>query len=129
MEGIIKMKNTIYTIAALVVFLVFSTGAFANKTGVKIIAPEKVAKGTEITIKIEVTHMGNTKSHYTEWVWVKVNGKEFKKWEYNPDSLPENQNFVVEFTIKAEENMEIISEGNCNKHGSKGENKVTIKVE
>jgi len=124
-----KRKTWIYSIAVLAIFLMFNTGVFANKTGVKIIAPEKAAKGTEITIKIEVAHMGNTKSHHTDWVWVKVNGKEYKKWEYNSDSLPENQNFVLEFTVKAEENLEIIAEGNCNKHGSKGENKVTIKVE
>jgi desulfoferrodoxin (superoxide reductase-like protein) len=124
-----KLKSIVQSIAVLAIFLSFSTGVFANKTGVKIIAPEKAAKGTEVTIKIEVTHMGNTKGHYTDWVVVKINGKEYKKWEYKPESLPEDQNFVIEFTIKVEENLEIIAEGNCNKHGSKGENKVTIKVE
>ncbi|OFX88522.1 MAG: hypothetical protein A2W99_08975 [Bacteroidetes bacterium GWF2_33_16] len=124
-----KLKSIVQSIAVMAIFLSFSSGVFANKTGVKIIAPEKVAKGTEVTIKIEVTHMGNTAGHHTDWVWIKINGKEYKKWEYNKDNLPENQNFVLEFTLKAEENMEIIAEGNCNKHGSKGENKVTIKVE
>jgi desulfoferrodoxin (superoxide reductase-like protein) len=124
-----KRKFTITGILSLFVFLLFSVSAFANKTSVKVIAPEKAEKGTEITIKIEVTHMGNTKGHYTDWVLVKVNGEEYKKWEYSKENLPETQNFTLEFKIKAESNMEIVVEGNCNKHGSKGEDKVTIIVE
>ena len=124
-----KRKRIITWILSLFVFLFFSFGAFANKTSVKIIAPEKAEKGTEITIKIEVTHMGNTKGHYTDWVYVKVNGEEYKRWEYSKENLPENQNFNLEFKIKAESNLEIIVEGNCNKHGSKGEDKVTVVVE
>ena len=124
-----KRKLTITSILSLFVFLLFSFGAFANKTSVKVIAPEKATKGSEITIKIEVSHIGNTKGHYTDWILVKVNGEEFKKWEYSKDNLPESQNFTVEFKIKAESNLEIIVEGNCNKHGSKGEDKVTVIVE
>ena len=124
-----KRKLTITSILSLFVFLLFSFGAFANKTSVKVIAPEKATKGTEITIKIEVSHIGNTKGHYTDWILVKVNGEEYKKWEYSKDNLPESQNFTLEFKIKAESNLEIIVEGNCNKHGSKGEDKVTVIVE
>ena len=123
-----KRKITFTTIITLV-FLFISTGIFANKTSVKIIAPEKAQKGTEITVKIEVSHIGNTSGHFTDWVWVKVNGEEYKRWEYSKDNLPENQNFTLEFTIKAESNLEIIAEGNCNRHGSKGEEKVTVIVE
>jgi len=119
-------KKLIFSVLTLILF---SFGVFANKTSVKIIAPEKAAIGTEITIKIEVTHMGNTAGHHSDWVLVKVNGTEYKKWEFTKDSLPEDENFTLEFTIKVEANMEIIAEGNCNRHGSKGENKVTVKVE
>lgn len=124
-----KRKLARTSILSLFVFLLFSFSAFANKTSVKIIAPEKAKKGTEITIKIEVSHIGNTKGHYTDWVWVKVNGEEYKKWEYTSGDLPESQNFTLEFKIKAEKNLEIIAEGNCNKHGSKGEDKVSVIVE
>ena len=124
-----KNKFTITSILSVFIFLLFSLSTFANKTSVKIIAPEKAEKGTEITVKIEVTHIGNTKGHYTDWVWVKVNSEEYKRWEYTSDNLPENQNFTLEFKIKAEKNLEITAEGNCNKHGSKGEDKVNIKVE
>lgn len=124
-----KKKFASFAISLIAVFCLSVIGSFANKTSVKIIAPEKAQKGTEITIKIEVSHMGNSGGHHTDWVWVKVNGKEYKKWEYTKDKLPENQNFIIEFTIKADSNLEIIAEGHCNRHGSKGENKVTIKVE
>ena len=124
-----KRKSVITWILSIFISLLFSVSAFANKTSVKVIAPEKAEKGTEIIIKIEVSHIGNTKGHYTDWVWVKVNGEEYKKWEYSKENLPENQNFTLEFKIKAESNLEIVVEGNCNKHGSKGEDKVTVVVE
>lgn len=122
-----KRKINIVSLTA-ILFLFFSLSSFANKTSVKIVAPEKVEAGTEITIKIEVTHMGNTSNHFTDWVVIKINGEEFKKWEYAKDNLPENQNFTLEFKIKAETDLEIIAEGNCNKHGSKGKDSATIKV-
>ncbi len=124
-----KSKFALTSILTFVFVLFLSVSSFANKTQVKIIAPEKAEKGAEITIKIEVKHIGNTKAHYTDWVWVKINGEEFKKWEYTKTDLPEDQNFTLEFKIKAESNLEIIAEGNCNKHGSKGEDKVTVIVE
>lgn len=124
-----KQKLTITGIITVLTLFLFSTGAFANKTSVTVIAPEKAEKGSEITIKIEVKHMGNTKGHYTDWVWLKINGEEVKKWEYSKNTLPESQNFILEYKVKAESNLEIIAEGNCNKHGSKGMDKVTVIVE
>jgi len=121
-------KKLFITSLSVVFFLLFSLNGFANKTSVKITAPEKAEKGTEVTVKIEVNHFGNSKGHYTDWVKVKINGEEYKTWEYKPDKLPEDQNFEIEFTITIEETTEIIAEGNCNKHGSKGEEKVTIQV-
>ncbi len=124
-----KRKFKITSIISVVAFMLLSINTFANKTAVTITAPEKAEKGTEITIKIEVTHMGNTSSHHTDWVWVKVNGEEIKKWEYTKNNLPENQNFTLEIKVIAETTMEISAEGHCNSHGSKGEEKVTVKVE
>ncbi len=124
-----KRKNKLPGILTLLALLFISTGVFANKTSVTVVAPEKVKKGTEITVKIEVKHIGNTKGHYTDWVLVKVNGEEIQKWEYTKDSLPDDQNFTLEFKMVADSNLEIIAEGNCNKHGSKGTDKVTVLVE
>ena len=123
-----KRKFTITGIITLFVFLLFSFNGFANKTSVKIIAPEKADKGTEITIQIEVSHKGNSSGHHTDWVLVKINGEEFKKWEYAKDKLPKDQNFVIEFKVKAEANMEIVATGHCNRHGSKNEEKTSIIV-
>lgn len=124
-----KRKFTITGIISVIAFMLLSISTFANKTAVTITAPEKVKKGTEITVKIEVTHMGNSSSHYTDWVWIKVNGNEFKKWEYTKKNLPGSQNFTLEIKLKAEATMEISAEGHCNKHGSKGEESVTVLVE
>jgi desulfoferrodoxin (superoxide reductase-like protein) len=111
------------------VFLLFSFATFANKTSVTINAPEKAKIGTEVTVKIEVKHVGNTSRHYSDWIIVKINGEEYKKWEYSSDNLPPDQSFVLKFKIKVERDMEIIAEGHCNKHGSKGIDKINIKVE
>ncbi|MCB2195800.1 MAG: class II SORL domain-containing protein [Bacteroidetes bacterium] len=124
-----KRKNTLLGIFALMALLLISSGVFANKTSVTIVAPEKVKKGTEVTVKIEVKHIGNTKGHYTDWVSLKVNGEEVKRWEYSKDNLPDDQNFTLEYKIIANANLEIVAEGNCNKHGSKGEDKFTVSVE
>ncbi|MDA3953409.1 MAG: desulfoferrodoxin family protein [Bacteroidales bacterium] len=124
-----KRKFTITGIITLFAFILFSFNGYANKTSVKVIAPGKAQKGTEITIKIEVSHSGNTSGHHTDWVLVKINGEEYKKWEYPKDKLPENQNFTLEFKVKAEADFEIRAEGHCNRHGSKSEEKVTVKVE
>jgi desulfoferrodoxin (superoxide reductase-like protein) len=123
-----KSKIRITSTITLIFFLFLSLGSFANKTSVKIVAPATVDAGTEITIKIEVTHIGNTKGHYTDWVVVKVNGEEYKKWEFTKDNLPDTQNFTLEFNVIAKTDLEIIVEGNCNKHGSKGEDSATVKV-
>lgn len=125
------MKRNFSIISVLTLFFVLalSFNGWANKTSVEITAPEKAVKGSEITIKIEVSHFGNSGGHHTDWVVVKINGEEYKKWEYNKDNLPEGSNFTLEFKITAEENMEILAEGNCNKHGSKGKDKVKIIVQ
>ena len=124
-----KRKFSMISILTLFFVLALSFNGWANKTSVEITAPEKATKGSEITIKIEVSHFGNSRGHHTDWVVVKINGEEYKKWEYNKEDLPEDSNFNLEFTITAEEDMEIIAKGNCNKHGSKGKDKVKIVVE
>lgn len=125
------MKRKFSLISAITLFfiLALSFTGWANKTSVKIIAPEKATKGSEITIKIEVNHFGNTKAHFTDYVIVKINGEEYNRWEYNKDTLPEDSNFTLEFKVIAEKDMEITAIGNCNKHGSKGKDKVKIIIQ
>jgi desulfoferrodoxin (superoxide reductase-like protein) len=89
-------------------------------------APEKAEKGSEVTIVINVKHMGNTAGHYTDWVSLKINGKEVKRWEYTKEERPEAANFKLEYkwTLDAKTTIEV--KGNCNKHGSTGAKKAVI---
>ena len=124
----IKIRNMKkYLLLPLVMLMIGSASVLANKTSVKVsVSDSTVAKGTEVTITINVTHVGNSNAHHTEWVYLKVNGKEVKRWEYGRNNLPANQNFTVEYKIKATENMSIEVEGNCNLHGTAGP--ATLKI-
>ncbi len=116
-------------LTALMVLILIPSMVFANETTVKIVAPEKAKVGEEVTIKIEVTHNGNNFLHFTDWVWVKVNGEEYKRWEFERSDRPENENFTLEFKLKIEGPTTITAKGNCNMHGSTGEEKFTIKIQ
>ncbi len=119
----------VFTMMCLATFV-----ALGNKTSVTVKAPEKAEKGTEITITINVMHSGNSRLHHTDWVYLKINGKEVKRWEYDKRNLPPDENFALEYKYvipgEASDSDELIieAEGNCNVHGSDGESKVTIKV-
>ena len=55
---------------------------FANKSAVSIQVPSAVPRGSEAVIRVTVTHDANNFLHYTEWLYVKVNGKEIARWKY-----------------------------------------------
>jgi desulfoferrodoxin (superoxide reductase-like protein) len=103
--------------------------ALANKSGVSIEGPSNVAKGTEVTLRITVTHNANSPSHYTEWVKVTSNKKEIARWNYTKDKLPEATEFTKEIKFKVMEDTEVVAEASCNNHGSKGPaiHKITVK--
>ena len=119
-------KSLVIVFSSLMVFA--SLAAFADKTSVEIEAPAAAKKGETVTIKIKVTHDGNNIFHYTNWVYVKVNGKEIKRWEYSMFSLPEDEVFTREITYTVSESVDIEAEGNCNIHGSTGKKTVRITV-
>ena len=111
------MKNLILASC----FFIISGFAMANKASVTITtASSTVKKGTEITITLNVDHQGNSKMHHVEWVYLKINGKEIKRWIYDKSSLPENQTFKLTYKFIVNENVTIEAEANCNIHGSKG---------
>lgn len=116
-------------LSLLFVFVVLAAVGFANKTSVKVDAPAKAAKGEEMTVTINVMHNGNSKMHHTDWVTLSINGKEVKKWEYNPQNLPENGNFTVQYKFTPDTDATITAQGDCNLHGSAGPNTATVKVE
>lgn len=125
------MKNKLrFVLAVAFIFLFFLNGvAIANKTSVKIVAPNKVAKGTEITIEIHVKHEGNNFIHYTDWVYVAVDGQELKRWTFGNFDKPEDETFVRSVTYTVTKPIEITAEGNCNLHGSAGITSLRVDVE
>ena len=105
-----------------------SVPAWANKSETKIEAPGSAAKDSEITIKVTVTHSSNSAIHYTEWLWVQVNGKEVARWDFG-SKRPETANFTREIKVKVDGDLEIRAKASCNIHGSANEavGKVTAK--
>ena len=122
-----RLKTGYFLFAGLtVLFLITAPSVFANKSSVSVDAPESAAPGSKITIKINVEHDGNSILHYTNWVYVMINGKETNRWEYSWRKRPESNNFTKEITYTVNEPLEIVAEGSCNTHGSEG--KVTHTV-
>ena len=120
------MKKLLFFLSFL--FFFTSINLMANKTSVEIKAPAEIKKGTEITVIIEVFHVGNSKTHHTDWVILKINGKESMKWKYDKTSLPPEENFTLEFKYVVNEDITIEVQGNCNLHGSAGIKTATIKA-
>ncbi|HJZ40473.1 MAG TPA: desulfoferrodoxin family protein [Bacteroidales bacterium] len=117
-----------FTVTLIALFCLFLTGVWANKTSVEIKAPVEVKAGDEVTIILNVSHNGNSKSHHTDWVYLKINGKEVQRWKYDKTSLPPDGNFSVEFKTVATGAMVIEAQGDCNIHGSKGVKSLNIKI-
>jgi desulfoferrodoxin (superoxide reductase-like protein) len=103
--------------------------ASANKATASVEGPASAEKGTEVTLRITVTHSANSSSHYTEWVKVSANQKEIARWEYTKDKLPDSAEFTKEIKVKVTESTEVVAEASCNNHGSKGpaKHKITVK--
>jgi desulfoferrodoxin (superoxide reductase-like protein) len=121
-----ETKQKLVLVAAVFMVLLFSTAASANKSAVTIEAPATAQNGSEILIKVHVSHEGNNFIHYTEWVHVKVNGTEVARWEYSPFNRPDSENFTKEIAVTIKGPTEIVAEASCNIHGSKGPAKIVI---
>jgi desulfoferrodoxin (superoxide reductase-like protein) len=98
----------------------YAVPALADQSAVTIEAPEQAAKGSEVLVKLKVTHSANSFFHYTNWVHAKVNGKDTFLRDYSMTNRPESANFSLEFKLVVNEPLEITAEANCNLHGSKG---------
>lgn len=123
------MKKTCYILFCLTAILLLSTGAaLADKSVVTIIAPESAAKGTEVTIKLNVTHHGNNMFHYTKWAYIKINGKEIERWDFSATKTPESENFTKEVKFIVNEPAQIEAEAYCNIHGSAGIAKASVGI-
>lgn len=117
-----------FAVSFVALFCLFLTGTLANKTSVEVKAPTEVKAGTEVTIIINVMHSGNSKSHHTDWVYLKINGKEVKRWTYNKEFLPPDGNFTLEYKYVATEALKLEAEGHCNIHGTAGLESAVVKI-
>jgi len=123
------MKKTCYVVFCLTAIFLLSTGAaLADKSTVTIIAPESAAKGTEVTIKLNVTHHGNNMLHHTKWAYIKINGKEIARWDFSATNTPESEYFTKEIKYTVNEPAQIEAEASCNIHGSAGITKAAIAI-
>ena len=59
-----------------IIILLYGQDVLANKSATSIEVPGNITKGSEITIRVTVTHNGNSFIHHTKWLQVMVNGKE-----------------------------------------------------
>lgn len=106
--------------AILVMSLSFAGKACADKASVTVDVPESAANGSEITIKITVSHNADNFIHHVNWAYIMVNGKEVERWKFKWNDLPPASTFTKEIKYKMEGPAEIKADANCNIHGSKG---------
>jgi desulfoferrodoxin (superoxide reductase-like protein) len=121
-------KRGIGLAAAVLVLFGSAQMTLANKSSVKIEAPGSVQKGSEITIKLNVSHSGNSFFHHTDWAYIKINGIEVARWEYSSSNKPEAADFTKEIKYTVEQTAEIVAEAHCNIHGSAGPAEWTVTV-
>jgi desulfoferrodoxin (superoxide reductase-like protein) len=113
------MKKSVALGILILAILLLQVGpAVANKSATSIEGPISVAKGTEVTLRVNVRHSSNSSSHYTEWLKVTANKKEVARWDYSKDKRPEAAEFTKEIKIKVIEDTEIIAEASCNITGA-----------
>lgn len=120
------MKKLMFLVT--VIFLAASLNVMANKTSVEVKGPATAKKGSEVTFVINVTHKGNSKGHHTDWVTIKFNGKEVKRWDYTKEKLPASENFTLEYKMVVPEDGTIEVQGHCNLHGSTGAKTLALKT-
>ena len=129
LQEVRKMKKLLFVIGVFFfLFFISLQPALANKSTVTLEGPESAVKGTEVTIKINITHSANSFMHYTNWVKVEANGKLIQEWKYSVGDRPESANFTKEVQIKIAEDTEITAQANCNLHGSAGPAKLVIRA-
>lgn len=122
------VRLTLLLISALFMTLSFAESAFADKASVTLEAPESASIGSEITIKIIVTHSADNFIHHVDWAYIMVNGKEVERWKYKWNDLPPDAVFSKEIKYKVQGPIEIKADANCNLHGSKGPAMKTVTV-
>ena len=95
------MKRFVLVVSCFLFLFCLSSGpVFANKSAVTLEGPASAEKGSEVTVKITVTHSANSFMHYTKWLKVQANGKPLEQWDYTASNRPEGETFTKEIKIK-----------------------------
>jgi len=124
-----KVTRRFFVVSAIGVFFIgLPRPCRADRAEASIEGPREVSKGEEVVLKVTFSHSSNTPSHYVEWAYVRVNGKEVARWDFTPEKLPESARFTREVRGKIEGDTEITAQGSCNKHGSKGQATLRIRA-
>jgi desulfoferrodoxin (superoxide reductase-like protein) len=123
------MKRIVLVVGCfLFLFCLYSGPVFADKSAVTLEGPASAEKGSEVIVKITVTHSANSFIHYTKWLKVQAGGRPLEQWDFTAGNRPDGATFTKEVRIKVTENTEVIAEANCNIHGSAGPAKLMIQV-
>ena len=122
------MNLSLIFLVMVMVVLLYGQDLRANKSTTSIEVPENITKGSEITIRVTVTHNANNFIHYTKWLQIMVNGKEMARWDYTMSNRPEGAIFTKQIKYKVEGDIEIKAEASCNIHGSAGPSTVRVLV-
>lgn len=102
--------------------------AYADKSSVSITAPIAATEGSQITITVTASHDANNFFHYTNWLYIMINGQEIARWDYSWRKRPEAKIFTKDITYTVTGPMNIKAEANCNIHGSKGPQTLKVTV-
>jgi desulfoferrodoxin (superoxide reductase-like protein) len=121
-------KKGAFSVVLLFAFFLLTGTALADKAATSIEGPANTAKGSEVTIRVTVTHSSNTALHHTEWLKVTANNTEIGRWNFTASQRPEAAVFTREVKVKVAEDLEIKAEASCNVHGSKGPSTLKISV-
>ena len=116
------------TILIALVFVLQGNKAFAGKSSIRIKVPETAVAGEVILIQLNVSHQGNNFIHYTDWIYVTINGREVKRWTFSNFDKPESENFTRTINHTMTGPIEITAEADCNIHGSAGIVKKNVAV-
>ena len=119
-------KFFFFSILFLLLLLFLTNAALANKASVAIEAPSEIPKGSDIVIRLTVTHSADSYFHYVEWLKIWVNGEEMNRWIFSASKRPEGATFTKEIKIMVNDILVIKAEASCNIHGSNGP--ISLKV-
>ena len=109
-------------------FFLLCSPLMANKSSVRIVAPETATMGQEIVIELHVHHEGNSFLHYTSRVIMSIDGREVQRWSYSPWSRPAAENFIITVRHIVRGPVALSAQAFCNVHGSADISRASVAI-